>query len=476
MNRREFLKASIGGALAVATGLPAAKASSSATGPKAQAKPNIVFILADDCTYNVLGCYGGANVKTPNIDRIAAEGLTFSRACATMAMCAPFRAELYTGLYPARSGVAWNHSATKPGTRSVSQYLGALGYRVALTGKKHFTGEFKMLKGFPAGEDIQKFITDDPDQPFCLFVCSHNPHAPWTNGDASQFDADKIKLAPTMHDNPRTREAMTRYLAEVADLDREVGEVLSLLTDTGRAKDTLVMFSSEQGWAFGFAKWTNWNLGVHTALLARWPGHIKRATHTDAMVQMADVLPTFIELAGGEPGQYKLDGRSFLKVLTGKAAKHRQYVYGMHNNVPEGQPYPIRSIRNDEYHYLMNLTSDKAYQEKHIMSANSRLVWWPALEEAAKAGNASAKAMMARFRNRPAEELYRTDQDPYELKNLADEPQYAKVKAELRAELKRWMGEQGDPGAALDTREAYNANAQAHKRAKKPAGKAGKKR
>lgn len=478
MNRRGFMKAGIGGALAVATGAPAAKAASSATGggAAAPAKPNIVFILADDCTYNVLGCFGGTNVKTPNIDRLAAEGLTFRRAYATMAMCAPFRAEFYTGLYPARNGVAWNHSATKPGTKSVSHYLRPLGYRVGLSGKRHFAGPFEMLKDFPTGKDIRKFITRDPDRPFCLFLCSHNPHAPWSTGDASQFDRDKIKLAPALHDNPRTREAMTRYLAEVADLDRQVGEILNLLTETGRAKDTLVIFSSEQGWAFGFAKWTNWDLGVHTAMLARWPGRIKPATHTDAMVQMADVVPTFIELAGGDPADCKLDGRSFLNVLTGKVAKHRQYVYGMHNNVPEGKPYPIRSIRNDEFHYLMNLASDRPYHEKHVMAAKSRLVWWPALEAAAQAGDAAAKAMMARFRNRPAEELYRTGQDTYERKNLAADPQYAKVKAQLRAELTRWMAEQGDPGAALDTLEAYKANARARKRTRKPAARADKKR
>jgi len=474
MNRREFMKAGIGGAVAVAASSLTMKAALSAK-PTTQAKPNIVFILADDCTYNVLGCYGGKTVKTPNIDRLAAEGLTLNRAYAAMAMCAPFRAELYTGLYPARNGVTWNHSATRPGTKSVSQYLEGLGYRVGLTGKRHFTGATNMLKGFPVGEKVRNFVKADPNQPFCLFVCSKNPHAPWSTGDASQFDAGKIELPPAVHDNPRTREAMTRYLAEVGDLDREVGEVLKMLADTGLTEDTLVMFSSEQGWAFGFAKWTNWNLGIHTAMIARWPGRIKPGTRTDAMVQIADVTPTFIELAGGDPARYNLDGSSFVKVLTGEARTHRKYIYGMHNNVPEGEPYPIRSVRDSKYHYLINLTPDRAYHEKHVMTATSRLVWWPALEDAAKSGRDSAKAMMARFRNRPAEELYRTDEDPYELNNLAGDPSYAEVKATLRAELKLWMAKQKDPGAALDTRKAYDANAQAHKQARKSAGKNGKK-
>ena len=418
------------------------------------AKPNFVFILADDCTYNLLGCYGGTEVKTPNIDRLASEGMRFGRAYCAIAMCAPFRTELYTGLYPMRSGSTRNHTSGRRDTKSVVDYLGQLGYRVGLSGKKHVHFPFDNVKDFPTGQGVRDFISKDPSQPFCLFVCSHNPHAPWTTGDASQFDAAKLKLAPVQHDNPPTREATTRYLAEVSDLDREVGDVLKLLDDTGLAKNTLVMFSSEQGWALGFAKWTNWNLGVHTALIARWPGRIKPGSQTDALVQMADVVPTFIEAAGGAAGQQKLDGSSFLSVLTGKAEKHRTYVYGMHNNLPEGEPYPIRYVRDEKYHYIVNLTPDVPYHEKHVMAANSRLVWWPALKTAETQGNAKAIALLKKFHNRPAEELYLVDKDPYEMDNLADDPAHARAKERLRAELKRWMKQQNDPGVSVDARQA----------------------
>ena len=199
------MKGGLASALALA-GLGAAKSR----------KPNFLFILADDCTYNELGCFGGRNVKTPNIDSIARDGVKFNRAYASMSMCAPFRAELYTGLYPLNSGVAWNHSVAKPGTKSVCHHLGDLGYRVGLSGKKHASPAdsfpFTTLKNFPAGDDIRGFMTQD-DDPFCLYICSHNTHAPWTTGDASQFDADKIALAPSQHDNAATREAMTRYYA-----------------------------------------------------------------------------------------------------------------------------------------------------------------------------------------------------------------------------------------------------------------------
>ena len=428
----------------------------------ADERPNFLFLLADDCTYNVLRLYGGKDLNTPNIDRLASEGIQFNRTYAAMAMCAPFRAELYTGLYPIRNGVAWNHSKARPGTKSVCHHLGKLGYRVGLSGKKHArpaeTFPFVDVKGFPAGDGVRKFMTADRKQPFCLFLCSHSPHAPWTEGDPSQFDAAKLTLAPVQHDNGPTREAMTRYLAEVADLDREVGEALALLEETGQAEKTLVIFSSEQGWPLGFAKWSNWNLGVHTAMVARWPGRIAPGTQTDALVQMADILPTFIEAAGGDPASFGLDGTSFLPVLLGKADRHRKYVYGVHNNVPEGEPYPIRSIRNEKYHYLWNMTPDATYHEKHVMVENSRLVWWPALEAASAAGDEAAQRLMAKYRHRPSEELYAVDADPHEMNNLANDPALAEVKERLRTELLRWMEDQNDPGVAVDTPEALQAN------------------
>ncbi len=466
MKRREFMKSALAATLIATASVGAMRAADNK-----QAKPNFLFILADDCTYNVLGCFGGKDVKTPNIDRLGRQGVKFNRAYAAMSMCAPFRAELYTGLYPVTNGVAWNHSKAKPGTKSICHHLGGLGYRVGLSGKKHASPgsvfPFENVKGFPAGDGVGEFMSKDAKQPFCLFLCSNNPHAAWTTGDASQFDPAKITLAPVQHDNPRTREAMTRYLAEVGDLDREVGEILNLLKKTGKADNTLVMFSSEQGWALGFAKWSNWNLGVHTGLLARWPGRIKPGTTTDALVQIADITPTFIEAAGGDPAKFKLDGRSFLPVLEGRAKEHRKYVYCIHNNVPEGRPYPIRSISDGKFHYLMNLKPDESYHEKHVMVANSRLAWWPGLVESAAAGDESAKKVMARYQKRPAEELYRVDTDPYELKNLADNPEYAAVKKRLNAELKRWMKAQKDPGAALDTPEAYGANRKAGGTAKR---------
>ncbi|NQT85782.1 heparan N-sulfatase, partial [bacterium] len=139
---------------------------------------------------------------------------------------------------------------------------------------------------------------------------------------------------------------------------------------------------------------------------------------------------------------------------------HRTYAYGMHNNVPEGPPYPIRTIRSKEFRYIWNLTPEVEYVEKHMEVPKRWGNHWEAWKKAAET-DPHARKMFQRFRTRPAEELYRSNEDMYELDNLATDPKYASVKAELRAELERWMKEQGDPGAARDTMAALTANREA---------------
>lgn len=426
-----------------------------------ESRPNIVFFLADDVTYNVIGCYGGEDAQTPNIDKLATEGMRFTSAYCAISMCAPFRAELYTGLYPVRSGCAYNHAPVKFGTKSVAHYLKDAGYRVGIAGKKHTSPSssfpWEDFENNLNGKEVRDFMTRDEAQPFCLFLCSHNAHAPWESGDASKFDQDKIYLAPIQHDNPKTREVMTRYLAEVEDLDREVGDMIESLDASGQRDNTIVMFSSEQGWPLGFAKWSNWNLGVHTGLIACWPGKIKAGDKSNALIQVADILPTLLEAAGQKVESYQLDGQSFYRHLLGQKQLLRKYVYGLHNNVPEGEPYPIRSIRDDKYHYIWNLTPKVSYHESHIMIENSRLVWWNALKEEEAKNDKDAIAILEKFHSRPAVELYKVDEDPYEMNNLAENPEYVKVRKRLDRELKRWMEEQKDPGAEMDNSGVLNA-------------------
>jgi uncharacterized sulfatase len=462
----------LGIALCAAAG-PGLRGASAAETPGV--KPDILVIIADDLTHSEVGCYGGRNVKTPNIDRLAGEGMRFTHAYAAMAMCTPSRTELYTGLYPVRSGAVWNHSATQPGTESICHFLGGLGYRVGLTGKKHIlprkTFPFVNVPGFEPNcvaltadyncDGIREFMSSPPEQPFCLVVASTHSHMPWSTGNPERFDRAAIQLPPNFADTPEMRLDFSKYLAEIALFDQQVGDILKALEETGRADNTLVLLTTEQGAQFPFSKWTCWEQGLHTALIARWPGKVPPGTETDALVQYADVAPTLIEAAGGDAVIRNLDGISFLDVLRGRSDGHRTYVYGLHNNVPEGPAYPIRTIRSGEYRYILNLTPAAQYYEKHMEFPEEETSWWASWKKAAVTGDAHALEMLNRYRSRPEEQLYKSDEDPYEMTDLARSPEYAAVKAELRAQLDLWMTRQSDPGAELDSRELLDANRQA---------------
>jgi len=430
---------------------------SSGSGLGKGGKPNFVIMLGDDCTWNDIGCYGG-QAKTPNIDKMAAEGMRFDQAIGTTAMCTPTRHSLYTGIYPIKRGGYKNHSSVKRGTKSVCHHLGALGYRVGLAGKGHIKPRdsfpFEMIDGFPKSctmsktpmhdlAGIREFMTRKADGPFCLFITSVHPHGPWTEGDRSLYPADSLKLPPHWADTPLQRIAYQNYLAEVTELDRQVGDVIKLLGDEKLEGNTLFIFASEQGAQFPGSKWTLWDAGIKFGMIARWPGRIKAGTCNKALVQYEDILPTLVELAGGKEIP-QIDGRSFLPVLCGKANKHREYAFGAHTNVPEGPPYPIRCIRDTKYKLIINLLPDSTYKEKHL-TERDKYNYWNSWVDKAKSDEHAAWAVK-RFQHRPAVEFYHLEKDPYELKNLADDPAYVGVIKKMRAELDKWMKSQGDTG------------------------------
>ena len=431
-----------------------------------ESKPNILIVYGDDATYNLFPLYGGQSIETPNINRLAQQGLTFNYAFQAMAMCAPSRAELYTGMYPVRNGVAWNHANARPGIKSIVHHLSDLGYRVNITGKVHAGPEevfpFERVdilqKGNVAEEALRSYIEEKPNQPFCLIVASGEPHAPWNRGNPEKFDPDTLTLPPNLVDTEIFRKVYTRYLAEMEHLDQQLGQCLKVLEQTGQADSTLVIFTSEHGAPFPGAKWTNWNVGVHTAFVARWPGVITPGNRTDALIQYADVLPTLVDAAGGTVDTSQFDGTSFLPVLTGETDEHREYAYFMHNHIPEGPPYPTRSVTDGQYHYIRNLKPDNLVIEKHVFGNYNQDEFYLPSWFYKTTTDEHAQDIVFRFMRRPAEELYLIQEDTYEFTNLAEDPQLAKVKQRLSYELDVWMESQNDPGEQLDAWQVYKNN------------------
>jgi len=437
-----------------------------------QRRPNFLIIMADDCTYNDLPLYGGTNALTPNIDAFAENGLTFNQAYLASAMCQPCRAELFSGKYPLSNGCCWNHSASHTDTRSLPQHLRPLGYRVGISGKVHVRPEsafpFDDVAGFDPNcvrnptrphdlQAVREYISPEKhDSPFCLVIALTEPHVPWVMGDASQYPPKKIDLPANLADTRATRENFSRYLAEITYMDGQVGEILQTLDESGQKENTLVLFTSEQGSQFPGNKWTNWNTGLHTALIAAWPGHIPAGKRTDALVQYCDVAPTLLEAAGAKSDEF--DGSSFLSVLRGESDRHRKFVFGMHNNLPEGPAYPIRSISDGTHRYIQNLRPQEIYIEKHLMgNAKHATGYWSSWMGVDPLTKPQTYELTRRYVSRPEEQLYHTVSDPYELKNLVEEQEYAQTRNELRAALERWMNDQNDPGAPVDTPEALKS-------------------
>ena len=412
-------------------------------------KPNFLFVIADDCTFRDIGCYGGQAI-TPNIDRLAKQGMRFTRCFQAAPMCSPTRHNIYSGLYPVKSGAYPNHTFAKEGTKSVVHYLKPLGYRVALSGKRHiaprevFPFEYSGKKN-PDFDAIDQLISESKSggTPFCLFACSNEPHTPWNKGDPTQYDASKITLPPYFVDTPETRQNMVRYLAEITYYDWQVGELLKLLDKHDVADNTMVVLVSEQGSAFPFGKWTCYDTGLQSACVVRWPGKVKPGTVSDAMIEYVDILPTFVDAAGGKPAEV-LDGRSFVPVLKGETTTHKRYVFGemTTRGIINGSPhFGIRSVRSEKFKYIVNFTPEVVFRNACTKSAIFRS--W---KRKAEAGDKDAAEKVRRYQHRPAEELYAITDDPLEWTNVADDPMYAEAKATLKAELEAWMKRCGDKG------------------------------
>jgi len=425
----------------------------SATERSAAERPNIVFINADDFTHTDSSVFGG-QAHTPHFEQLANEGMHFRQCFQAAPMCSPTRHNLYTGLYPVRSGAYPNHTFARAGTKSIVHYLEPLGYRVALSGKRHisprevFPFEYSGKKN-PDMAAIDQLMREcrEADRPFCLFACSNEPHTPWNKGDPGRYPPESVELPPYLLDTPETREAMSRYLAEITYYDGQVGRILDLLETHGLTEDTLVMVSSEQGNALPFAKWTLYEPGLKTALIVRWPGRVEAGSATDAMVEYVDVVPTLLDAVGAESDP-DLDGRSFLPVLTGDADEHKQFVYGIMttrgiNNGSDS--FGIRSVQSKTHRLIVNLTPGTKFTNA-CTNSEPFLSW----KRAAKAGDERATELVRRYHHRPGVELYEVGDGWHGWNNLADSPEHADVRRELRAKLDAWMASQGDEGQATE--------------------------
>ncbi|MEM9418867.1 MAG: sulfatase [Planctomycetota bacterium] len=428
-------------------------------------KPNLLLIIADDCTYLDMEVYGG-QASTPNLKKLAQQGMQFSRCFQAAPMCSPTRHNIYTGIYPVKSGAWPNHSRVYPGTKSIAHYLRDAGYRVALSGKTHigpkesfpFEYSVEFRSADPSSTDpypeLAKLFAESKSAgtPFCLVACSDEPHTPYSKGDVSAYDPEKLLLPPTFVDTAETRREYAKYLAEITYFDTQCGALLNLLDAHNLAETTFVMVISEQGSGFPFAKWTCYELGLASGMIARLPGVIEPGAKSDALVEYVDIAPTFLSLAGAQIPE-AMDGQSFLPVLTGDVIEHKTYTFGLQTTRGIGNAppqYAVRSAGTKTHRYIRNLNHTATFNNVVTRPGGDKADFWMSWIERAESGDPHAELMTARYQKRPAEELYDVEKDPHCLDNLVDDPQYEELKAELSHHLDAWMKSQGDEGIATE--------------------------
>ncbi len=422
-------------------------------------RPDLVIFLTDDHSQADLSPYGGTALRTPNMQRLADAGLTFDNAYVASPTCAPSRAALLTGLMPARNGAEANHSKPRPEIKKWPAYFQELGYEVVAFGKvSHYRhtkdygfdyfahDTFHDHAGIPAAVTFLRNRPRTGAKPLCLFVGSNWPHMPWPKTHPG-YDPDQLPLPAGSVDAPATREWRARYAAAVTKADTELGLILEAVR-AHLGTNTLLLFSSDHGARWPFAKWNCYEAGVKVPLIIVWPGVVKPNTRTAAMVSWVDYLPTLLEVAGGTPPR-DLDGRSFRRVLEGKRRHHHRRIFTTHSGDGNWNIYPIRAVRVGSWKYIRNLHPEYAFTTHMDLVADPEPRAFFAAWEAAAQTDAAAAEIVQRYHARPAEELYHLTTDPHELHNLAASPAHARQLRKLRRELETWMHAQSDSGTVF---------------------------
>jgi N-sulfoglucosamine sulfohydrolase len=416
----------------------------------ASERANIVWIVGEDMGPE-LGCYGDSQAITPNADRLAREGARFTRCFTHAAVCAPSRHGLITGQYPIKTGAHHMRSTLVNPPVTFTKILRDSGYTVAWPGKTDFN--FKEPKEF--ADSREKWWTKDAPlkEPFFAYANFTQSHESQVRNDgdkhaantkrltsAQRHDPTKVSLPPFWPDALEIREEVARYYDLCTSVDYDLGEVLAWVEKQGFSDNTVVVYFGDHG--RGMPRFKRWcyDTGTHTPLIVRWPGKIAPGSIREDLVEFVDLPATALALAG-VPVPKDFDGQVFLGP---KAAPARKYVHAARDFMDETFDR-IRSVRDARFRYVRNFAPELPYaQIISYMEIGKTMQVWRKWESEGKLDEAQ-RSFFAK--TKPKEELYDTESDPWELKNLADDPRYAGQLADLRAECDAWLARTKDKGA-----------------------------
>lgn len=426
-------------------------------------RPNILFVIADDWSHGHAGVFGDQVVKTPNIDAIGKDGAVFLNAFCAAPSCTPSRAAILTGRFPheLEAGASlWGYLPKKFDNYSV--ILEKAGYHVGLMGKGWGPGNFQP-GGYdhnPAGKpyrDFAMFLKDKPDdKPFSFWFGSQNPHRPYEQGSgaASGMDPAKVKVPAWLPDVPVVRNDILDYYFEVEQFDRQLGEILDVLRESGELQNTLIIITGDNGMPFPRAKANLYDSGVKIPLIISLKEKIAPGIVVSEFVSLTDIAPTILEIAGQQiPSEMK--GKTLWPLLRKEKVSDREMVFTereRHANVRNPElGYPARAIRTAEYLYIRNYEPERwpagDPELYHSVGPYGDVDGSPSKEYilANRKQRDIAPFFLRAFEKRPADELYDLKADPHQLRNVAANKKYSKVLDKLKKELDDWQARTGDP-------------------------------
>ena len=438
-------------------------------------RPNIVLMIADDLSWDDLGAYGHPHVQTPNLDRMAQEGMLFNNAFLTTSSCSPSRSSIITGQYPHNTDAEQLHWPLPASQTTFTELLKDAGYWTAQAGKWHLGDDvrdrFDVIRdvgtiGFvlsPEGKDLPpegdgsgcenwlSLLHDRPaDQPFFLWLAAVDPHRVYEPGAIeTPHTVDDVIVPPYMPDVQAVREDLALYYDEISRLDQYVGSVLDELESQGIADNTLVIFMSDNGRPFQRDKTTLLDGGIKTPLIVKWPAKVVAGSESNSMVSSVDLATTFLNLAGVDvPASF--EGVDFSTILSDPAAEVRDHVYAedhWHDHDDFG-----RAVRTKEFKLIRN------FFPEHPNTPPADALNGPAFEATYQlylAGELTDEQKVIFDEPRPEYELYDVQADPYEMNNLASDEAFAETLAAMKAQLAEAREASGDKDPEFRTPDEF---------------------
>ncbi len=413
-------------------------------------QPNFVIFIADDVSWDDFGCYGNDQVKTPNIDNLAAAGIKFSNFYLTASSCSPSRNSIMTGRYPHNTGAAELHTQPPLDMLSLPEMLKKNGYFTAQSGKFHM-GEY-IRKGFDViseeyeeignsgQESWMRVLKERPkDQPFFLWYASLDAHRDWgENQYSGTHNPDDLTPPFYLVNKEKTRKDLAQYYDEIYRFDRRIGEIIEELKGQRVLDNTMIIVMADNGRPFPHSKTRVNDRGMKTPFVLFWPDKIEEEQECNSLVSVIDIAPTLMELAGIEAPE-SFQGKSFSALIDNPEKEFRNYVFAEHN----WHDYEAheRMVRNKNFMYILN---SRPMQPQMGPADAVKSPSFFDLRQLYAKGELSPVQTDVFVVPRPKEELYDYANDPLQLVNVASMPKYKEELTKLRTVLEKWMKVTGD--------------------------------